>query len=61
MTRGTFYFRRSQIVLVMSQAERLEKIALTQREFALLFGLSKRTLEHWDMGGGFPAVRQELS
>ena len=28
-----------------------EKISLSQGEFAKLFGLSKRTLEHWEHGG----------
>jgi DNA-binding transcriptional regulator YiaG len=27
-----------------------EKISLSQEEFAKLFGLSKRTLEHWEHG-----------
>jgi putative transcriptional regulator len=27
-----------------------EKISLSQSEFAKLFGLSKRTLEHWEHG-----------
>lgn len=27
-----------------------EKISLSQSEFARLFGLSKRTLEHWEHG-----------
>ena len=32
-----------------------EKIALSQSEFAKLFGLSKRTLEHWEHGRRVPA------
>lgn len=31
-----------------------EKIALSQGEFARLFGLSKRTLEHWEHGRRVP-------
>jgi putative transcriptional regulator len=31
-----------------------EKIALSQSEFARLFGLSKRTLEHWEHGRRVP-------
>jgi len=31
-----------------------EKISLSQREFARLFGLSKRTLEHWEHGRRVP-------
>lgn len=34
-----------------------EKIALSQGEFARLFGLSKRTLEHWEHGRRIPSVR----
>jgi putative transcriptional regulator len=32
-----------------------EKIALSQSEFADLFGLSKRTLEHWEHGRRVPS------
>ena len=32
-----------------------EKIALSQNEFANLFGLSKRTLEHWEHGRRVPS------
>jgi len=32
-----------------------EKIALSQAEFANLFGLSKRTLEHWEHGRRVPS------
>lgn len=32
-----------------------EKIALSQAEFAELFGLSKRTLEHWEHGRRVPS------
>lgn len=32
-----------------------EKIALSQGEFAKLFGLSKRTLEHWEHGRRVPS------
>ena len=32
-----------------------EKIALSQSEFAKLFGLSKRTLEHWEHGRRVPS------
>lgn len=32
-----------------------EKIALSQSEFAQLFGLSKRTLEHWEHGRRIPS------
>ena len=32
-----------------------EKIALSQSEFAELFGLSKRTLEHWEHGRRVPS------
>ena len=32
-----------------------EKIALSQAEFAQLFGLSKRTLEHWEHGRRVPS------
>ena len=32
-----------------------EKIALSQAEFAKLFGLSKRTLEHWEHGRRVPS------
>jgi putative transcriptional regulator len=32
-----------------------EKIALSQSEFAQLFGLSKRTLEHWEQGRRVPS------
>jgi len=32
-----------------------EKIALSQGEFARLFGLSKRTLEHWEHGRRVPS------
>jgi putative transcriptional regulator len=32
-----------------------EKIALSQTEFAKLFGLSKRTLEHWEHGRRVPS------
>ena len=32
-----------------------EKIALSQGEFAKLFGLSKRTLEHWEHGRRIPS------
>jgi putative transcriptional regulator len=31
-----------------------ERIALSQSEFARLFGLSKRTLEHWEHGRRVP-------
>jgi putative transcriptional regulator len=31
-----------------------EKISLSQSEFASLFGLSKRTLEHWEHGRRVP-------
>jgi len=31
-----------------------EKISLSQSEFARLFGLSKRTLEHWEHGRRVP-------
>ena len=31
-----------------------EKISLSQGEFAKLFGLSKRTLEHWEHGRRVP-------
>lgn len=31
-----------------------EKISLSQGEFARLFGLSKRTLEHWEHGRRVP-------
>jgi putative transcriptional regulator len=31
-----------------------EKISLSQSEFARLFGLSKRTLEHWEHGCRVP-------
>ena len=32
-----------------------ETIALSQSEFAKLFGLSKRTLEHWEHGRRIPS------
>ena len=32
-----------------------ERISLTQAEFAKLFGLSKRTLEHWEHGRRVPS------
>jgi len=32
-----------------------EKIALSQGDFAKLFGLSKRTLEHWEHGRRVPS------
>ena len=32
-----------------------EKIALSQSEFAKLFGLSQRTLEHWEHGRRVPS------
>src|SRR5256885_7343485 len=32
-----------------------EKISLSQGEFAELFGLSKRTLEHWEHGRRVPS------
>ena len=32
-----------------------EKISLSQGEFAKLFGLSKRTLEHWEHGRRIPS------
>jgi putative transcriptional regulator len=32
-----------------------EKISLSQVEFAKLFGLSKRTLEHWEHGRRVPS------
>ena len=32
-----------------------EKISLSQGEFAKLFGLSKRTLEHWEHGRRVPS------
>lgn len=32
-----------------------EKISLSQSEFAKLFGLSKRTLEHWEHGRRVPS------
>jgi len=32
-----------------------ERIALSQSEFAKLFGLSKRTLEHWEHGRRVPS------
>src|SRR5260370_4763287 len=32
-----------------------EKISLSQGEFAKLFGLSKRTLEHWEHGWRVPS------
>ena len=32
-----------------------EKISLSQAEFARLFGLSKRTLEHWEHGRRIPS------
>jgi putative transcriptional regulator len=32
-----------------------EKISLSQGEFAKLFGLSKRTLEHWEYGRRVPS------
>jgi putative transcriptional regulator len=32
-----------------------EKISLSQSEFAKLFGLSKRTLEHWEHGRRIPS------
>lgn len=32
-----------------------EKISLSQSEFAELFGLSKRTLEHWEHGRRVPS------
>jgi putative transcriptional regulator len=32
-----------------------EKISLSQGEFARLFGLSKRTLEHWEHGRRIPS------
>ena len=32
-----------------------ERIALSQGEFAKLFGLSKRTLEHWEHGRRVPS------
>jgi putative transcriptional regulator len=32
-----------------------EKISLSQNEFAKLFGLSKRTLEHWEHGRRVPS------
>ena len=32
-----------------------EKISLSQSEFARLFGLSKRTLEHWEHGRRVPS------
>ena len=32
-----------------------EKIALSQSDFARLFGLSKRTLEHWEHGRRVPS------
>ena len=32
-----------------------ERISLSQAEFAKLFGLSKRTLEHWEQGRRTPS------
>ena len=32
-----------------------ERISLSQSEFAKLFGLSKRTLEHWEHGRRIPS------
>lgn len=32
-----------------------EKIALSEAEFAKLFGLTKRTLEHWEQGRRIPS------
>jgi putative transcriptional regulator len=32
-----------------------ERISLSQGEFAKLFGLSKRTLEHWEHGRRVPS------
>jgi putative transcriptional regulator len=32
-----------------------ERISLSQGEFAKLFGLSKRTLEHWEHGRRIPS------
>ena len=32
-----------------------ERISLSQAEFANLFGLSKRTLEHWEHGRRIPS------
>jgi putative transcriptional regulator len=32
-----------------------ERIALSEAEFARLFGLSKRTLEHWEHGRRVPS------
>ena len=32
-----------------------ERISLSQTEFAKLFGLSKRTLEHWEHGRRVPS------
>ncbi len=32
-----------------------ERISLSQSEFAKLFGLSKRTLEHWEHGRRVPS------
>lgn len=32
-----------------------EKIALSQSEFAQMFGLSKRTLDHWEHGRRIPS------
>jgi putative transcriptional regulator len=32
-----------------------EKVSLSQAEFAKLFGLSKRTLEHWEHGRRVPS------
>ncbi len=32
-----------------------EKISLSQGDFAKLFGLSKRTLEHWEHGRRIPS------
>ena len=32
-----------------------EKLSLSQSEFAKLFGLSKRTLEHWEHGRRVPS------
>ncbi|MFN0101553.1 MAG: helix-turn-helix domain-containing protein [Bryobacteraceae bacterium] len=32
-----------------------ERISLSQAEFAKLFGLSKRTLEHWEHGRRVPS------
>jgi putative transcriptional regulator len=38
-----------------------EKISLSQGEFARLFGLSKRTLEHWEHGRRFRLDRHAPS